>query len=149
MFFNLLTSVSGSDTGSNGSGGFNWPSLLMIGGLFVVIVVWMIFSKRSQKKKQEEAQNTLDAVRPGNKVKTIGGVCGIVVEVCPEDNTFILETGSETTGKCYMKFDKQAIYQTDAVAKKEEKPVEEKPAQVEEAPVEAPVEATEENKDAE
>jgi preprotein translocase subunit YajC len=116
----------------------------MIGGLFVVIVVWMIFSKRSQKKKQEEVQNTLDAVRPGNKVKTIGGICGIVVEVCPEDNTFILETGSESTGKCYMKFDKQAIYQTDAVAKKEEKPAEKT--------VEAPVEETEapvENNDAE
>ena len=115
-------------------------SYVMIGVLFVVIVVWMIFSRRSQKKKQEEVQNTLDAVRPGNKVKTIGGICGIVVEVCPEDNTFILETGSEATGKSYMKFDKQAIYQTDAVAKKEEKPAE-KP---EEKPAEAPVEEAKE-----
>ena len=66
----------------------------------------------------------MDAVKPGNKVKTIGGVCGIVVEVDPEENTFVLETGSETSGKCYMKFDKQAIYQTDAVV--------EKPAETEE-----------------
>ena len=138
MFFNLLTSASGSGTDSTVQTGCanGWTSYVMIGVLFVVIVVWMIFSRRSQKKKQEEVQNTLDAVRPGNKVKTIGGICGIVVEVCPEDNTFILETGSEATGKSYMKFDKQAIYQTDAVAKKEEKP-EEKPA---EKPVEKPVE---------
>jgi preprotein translocase subunit YajC len=70
--------------------------------------------------------NMLNAIQPGNKVKTIGGICGVVVEICPEDNTFILETGSEASGKSYIKFDKQAVYQTDAVAKKEEiAPVEE------------------------
>ena len=140
MFFNLLTPASGSDSAVQGGCANGALSYVMIGVLFVVIVVWMIFSRRSQKKKQEEVQNTLDAVRPGNKVKTIGGICGIVVEVCPEDNTFILETGSEATGKSYMKFDKQAIYQTDAVAKKEEKPAE-KP---EEKPAEAPVEEAKE-----
>ncbi|MCD8200796.1 MAG: hypothetical protein LUD47_01810, partial [Clostridia bacterium] len=46
---------------------------------------------------------------------TIGGICGIVVEVDDEESTFVLETGSEETGKFYIKFDKQAIYQTDAV----------------------------------
>ena len=73
----------------------------------------------------------LNAIQPGNKVKTIGGICGVVVEVCPEDNTFIMETGSEASGKSYIKFDKQAVYQTDA-AKKEEAPAE--------APVEVPAE---------
>ena len=75
----------------------------------------------------------LNAIQPGNKVKTIGGICGVVVEVCPEDNTFVLETGTEASGKSYIKFDKQAVYQTDAVAKKEEPVAEEK---AEEAPVE-------------
>ena len=60
----------------------------------------------------------LNAIKPGNKVKTIGGICGIVVEVCEDDNTFVLETGTEKSGKSYMKFDKQAVYQTDAVAEK-------------------------------
>jgi len=87
----------------------------------------------------------LDAMKPGNKVKTIGGVIGVVVEVCPEDNSFVLETGTEKSGKSYIKFDKQAVYQTDAVAEKKEPvevvaPVEETP--VEEAPVE---EASQEN----
>ena len=60
------------------------------------------------------------SVKPGNKVKTIGGICGIVVEVDNEENTFVLETGTESTGKCYIKFDRQAIYQTDAVVDKKE-----------------------------
>ncbi|MBQ8308354.1 MAG: preprotein translocase subunit YajC, partial [Clostridia bacterium] len=80
------------------------------------------YNRRTQKKRQEETQNTLDAIKPGNKVKTIGGICGIVVEVC-DDNTFVLETGSENSGKSYMKFDKQAVYQTDAVAEKAAAPV--------------------------
>ena len=66
----------------------------------------------------------------------------------PEDNTFVLETGSEASGKSYLKFDKQAIYQTDALDKKEETPVEEQElseAPAEEQPFEemgAPVEET-------
>ncbi len=119
MIFNLLSaanSASGSDVKAGGC--TDAGSWIMIGLLFAVVVVWMIFSRRSQKKRQEEVQNTLNAIRPGNKVKTIGGICGIVVEVNDEDNTFVLETGSETTGKCFMKFDKQAVYQTDAVAQK-------------------------------
>ncbi len=138
----------------------NVMSWVIIGLFAVVIVVFMFLNSRSQKKRQQETQAMLDAIQPGNKVKTIGGICGVVVEVCLEDNTFVLETGTEASGKCYIKFDKQAVYQTDAVAKKEEKaapaqeaevaaetPVEETP--VEEAPVqEAPVEeVAEENKD--
>ncbi len=132
MIWNLLTNNTEQPTG----GCDGWGSWLMIGILFAIIIVWMVFSRRSQKKHQDEVQNTLNAVGPGNKVKTIGGICGIVVEVNNEDNTFILETGSETTGKCYIKFDKQAIYQTDALTKKPEANAEETPA---EASVEEPV----------
>ena len=76
----------------------------------------------------------LNAIQPGHKVKTIGGICGVVVEVCPEDNTFVLETGTEASGKSYIKFDKQAVYQSDANAKKEE------PAPAAETPAEEPFE---------
>lgn len=89
-------------------------------GVFVVILIAMfVLSSRKNKKRQQEAQEMLDAVKPGVKVKTIGGVCGIVVEVDDEENTFVLETGSETSGKCFMKFDKQAIFQSDAKLDKE------------------------------
>lgn len=107
-----------------------WGTYLMLGILVAIMVVFMVLNRRSQKKRQEETMNMLNAIQPGNKVKTIGGICGVVVEVCPEDNTFVLETGTEASGKSYIKFDKQAVYQTDAVAKKEEiAPVEEAPAE--------------------
>lgn len=115
--------------------------------IIIFFVVWMIISNKKRKKQEEEAQNLINAVGPGNKVKTIGGICGIVVEVDNEENTFILETGSETSGKSYIKFDRQAIYQTDAVVEKD-KPATpdekaEEPEEVE-APAEEVKESTEE-----
>ena len=132
--------------------------------MFIILAIGLIaiigmsyLSNRNQRKRQQEMQDTLRAIKPGNHVKTIGGICGTVVEVCPEENTFVLETGNEANGKSYIKFDMVAIYQTDA--KKEEAPaelaedftdapVEEAP--IEEAPVEeAPVEETVVEEDAE
>ncbi len=104
---------------SNLLAGNSWGTWVMMGALVLLIVVFMVFNRKTQKKKQQEAMDMLNAIKPGNKVKTIGGICGIVVEICAEDNTFILETGSELSGKSYIKFDKQAVYQTDAVVEKE------------------------------
>ena len=127
MLYNLLTESVASSSETTPAN--PWGSYIMMGVLFAIIIVFMVMNRQNQKKRQQETMNMLNAIQPGNKVKTIGGICGVVVEVCPEDNTFIMETGSEASGKSYIKFDKQAVYQTDAVAKKEEI-----------APVEAPVE---------
>lgn len=98
-----------ADGGSN-----NWLSYVLIGVLIVVLIVSMVLMNRRSKKREQEAQALIDAVKPGNKVKTIGGICGIVVEVDPEEDTFVLETGSEASGKCFMKFVRQAILESDA-----------------------------------
>lgn len=91
---------------------------VILGVLVVAIVVMFIFSSRKRKKQEQDAKDLINSVKPGNKVKTIGGICGIVVEVDAEENTFVLETGTEQSGKCFIKFDKQAIYQTDAIVEK-------------------------------
>lgn len=119
----------------------------VLGVLVVAVIVMFVFSSKRRKKQEQEAKDLINAVKPGNKVKTIGGICGIVVEVDEEENTFVLETGTEQSGKCFIKFDRQAIYQTDAVVSKSapaEKKADEAPAEEvkEEAPaeVEAPSE---------
>lgn len=94
--------------------------------LIAVVAVMYVMGNKKRKQQEKEAQDLINAVKPGNKVKTIGGICGIVVEVDNEENTFILETGSVQSGKCFIKFDKQAIYQTDAVAEKTEEAASEK-----------------------
>ena len=137
MIFNVLSGASNSVEG-NGNG---WTSWVMLGIMAVAIIALLVFNRRSQKKRADETQAMLNAIKPGNKVKTIGGICGIVVEICPEDNTFVLETGTEKSGKSFIKFDMQAVYQTDAVVEKEapkaeQKPVEEKPVEKVEEPKE-------------
>lgn len=114
MLFSLL---EGSTSTANPN---NWVSYVLIGVLVVILVASMIIMNRRSKKREQEAKDLIDAVKPGNKVTTIGGISGIVVEVDPENNTFVLETGSEEHGKCYMKFIRQAIYESDAVVDKKE-----------------------------
>lgn len=142
----LLTTDSSGNGGSSGSGPVTY---ILLGVILVAIVVMFIFTSRKNKKKEQEQKAMLDAVAPGNKVTTIGGISGIVVEVNPADDTFVLETGSEDSGKSYIKFVKQAIYQTDAkpavaekngkdeakaeTAEKAEEPAKEEPAKEEPA----------------
>ena len=157
MIFSLLSESSGS-TGGGGNAS-NIIMYVLIGVIIVAFIAWMFFSGRKNKQRQKEYIEQLDAIRPGHKVKTAGGICGIVVEVC-DDNTVIIETGSENSGKSWVKMDKELIAQTDAKgptqiareemeakrkAEKEAKEAEkrgEAPAQVSEAPAETPVEET-------
>ena len=141
MLFNLL---------AEGDSGTNWTSYIPIIIIVLLLVAFFVWSYISQKKKQKAFNDTVNAVKPGSKVKTIGGIVGEVVEVDDAEGTFVLKTG-DSDGKCsYMKFDKQAIYQTDAkpepAPEKQEKA--EEPAASEQAPSETPAEPFEEGKDA-
>ena len=113
----------------------NYASLIMLGFLVVLFIVMLVVSNRQKKKQQKEIQEKLDSLKVGDRVKTIGLICGIVVDVNPEENTFVLETGTEDK-KSYVKFDKGAIYQTapaqgSAVAAEETKAEEPAPVQEE------------------
>lgn len=137
----------------------DFSSYIMIIVLLVAIVGLFVWSSHSNKKRQQQAQEMVNGIKIGDRVKTIGGVCGFVAEINNAENTFVLRTGME--GKeSFVKFDKGAIYQT-APANVETQPKEEvkaeekkstkkatakKEKKVEEV-VEAP--ATEEKTDAE
>ncbi len=103
MYLNLLAESTNS-----------WKSYIPIIVIVVLLIAFFVWSFISQKKKQKAFTVTVNAVRPGSKVKTIGGIVGEVVEVNDEENTFVLKTGDSEGNYSYMKFDKQAIYQTDA-----------------------------------
>lgn len=136
MIFNLLAE-------QNNQGG-GWTSYLMIGVLIVAIIGLFVWQTISGKKKQKEAQNMVNSLKIGDRVKTIGGICGFVAEINDAENTFVLRTGMEGN-ESFVKFDKGAIYQTapaqgNAVAApvKEEVKTEEvakEEAKAEEAPV--------------
>ena len=105
MLFNLLA----EETPNN-----NTTMLYIILGVLVVLaLVYMLFSGRKGKQRQKEYIEQLEALAPGHKVKTIGGICGIVMEVC-DDNTVVICSGTEASGKSFLKIDKECIAQTDA-----------------------------------
>lgn len=104
MLLNLLETTTDKPQDSTGS-------LIIMIVLIVAIIGLFVWQTISGKKKQKEAQEMVNALKKGDKVKTIGGICGYVVEINDAENTFVLETGTDKE-KSYVKFDKGAIYQT-------------------------------------
>ena len=121
---------------------------IIMGVLLIAIIGLFVWQSRTNKKKQQEAQNMVNSLKIGDRVKTIGGVCGFVAQINDAENTFVLETGLEEN-KSYIKFDKGAIYQTapaqgnavPAPAKEEVKAEEKKAEAVEEKVEEKPAPA--------
>lgn len=133
MLFNLLENADPKN---------QLGTYIIMGVVVLAIIGLFIWQTVANKKKQKEAQDMMNKLQPGVKIKTIGGICGYLVEMNEAENTFILETGTEEN-KCYIKFDKGAIYQTGAAADAPAKEVkaEEKVEKVEEKPAEQPAEA--------
>jgi preprotein translocase subunit YajC len=65
--------------GCGQGGGFSdmWPFYVMIGA-FLLLYIWMGRNRRKQESKRREM---LAALKKGDKVTSIGGICGTVVEV--------------------------------------------------------------------
>ena len=106
----LLTATEGGNEG--GEKAMSNPISLVIMGLLIVAVIGLfIWQTINGKKKQKEAQEKVNSLKIGDRVKTIGGICGFVAQINDAENTFVLETGLEEN-KSYVKFDKGAIYQT-------------------------------------
>ena len=109
-------------------------SFVIMGVLIIAIIALFVWQSITNKKRQKEAANMVESLKVGDRVKTIGGVCGFVAEINNAENTFVLETGTDDK-KSYVKFDKGAIYQTaPAQGNADPAPAVEQP--VEEAPVE-------------
>ena len=104
-----------SDTASSLTSTLSTLALPLI--LIVVVVVMMVVSSRSNKKRQKQYESMLAEIKPGTRVRTIGGIYGTVTKV--QDDVVIVSVGPD---KARLVFTKQAI------------------ADIEDAPVEATIE---------
>jgi preprotein translocase subunit YajC len=82
-------------------GGFG--PLLLMGGMFVIMYFFMI---RPQMKKMKEAKKFQEAVQIGDKVVTVGGIHGKVVEVGEKDIVMALDQGRMRVEKAALSADK-------------------------------------------
>lgn len=77
---------------------------------FIIVIVLLYFMMiRPQKKREKEAKAMLAAMKVGDKVVTIGGICGKIVKL--KDEYVVLETGStgNPNEKSYVKMERNAI----------------------------------------
>ena len=74
--------------------------LLMLALIFVVMWLFMI---RPQQKRQKELNNFRDNLKKGDKVVTVGGIYGTIVEV--NDNKVMLEIDKDVK----IKVDKASL----------------------------------------
>ena len=78
----------------------NYTFLAMMGLIFVVMYFFII---RPQQKKQKDLVNFRNSLNKGDKVMTIGGIYGVIVEV--KEQYVLVEVDSNVK----LRFDKSAI----------------------------------------
>ena len=73
--------------------------ILLLGGMIAVMYFFMI---RPENKRKKEAEEMRKALKNGDKVTTIGGVVGTVVDV--KEDRFVIETSADRVRVELMKW---------------------------------------------
>ena len=75
----------------------------------LIFVVFYFIAIRPQKKREKETKAMIDALKVGDKVTTIGGICGKITKI--KDNYVVLETGNVGTPdeKSFIKMERNSI----------------------------------------
>jgi preprotein translocase subunit YajC len=93
------------------------PTTAPVGGLsdflksplfvpIILIGVFLIFSSRNRKNADRKVQDMLSNLKKGDRVQTIGGILGTVVEA--RDNEVVLKV--DETNNTKMRFSRKAIH---------------------------------------
>ena len=79
-----------TNTGANTTGGGMTSTIIMIVAMIVVFYFMMI---RPENKRKKEAEQMRSSVKKGDKITTIGGIVGTVVDV--KENNIVIETSAD------------------------------------------------------
>ena len=79
--------------------------------LVMMIAIMYFIMIRPENKRKKEAEQMRAAVKKGDKVVTIGGIVGIVVDV--KENKFVMETGAD---QVRIEFEKWALSSNETAA---------------------------------
>ena len=104
--FIILQTVALAQDAAGGAapaqGGSSWSMIIML--LLVFVVMWL-FMIRPQRKQQKELQEFRSGLSKGDKVVTVGGIYGEIVEVCPDNKTVLIKVD----GDVKLRVDKNGI----------------------------------------
>ncbi|MDE6189371.1 MAG: preprotein translocase subunit YajC, partial [Clostridia bacterium] len=82
--------------------------IIMLVVLAVLMVGMFAMSIIPQKKRQKKAQEMMNSIKVGTKVKTIGGFVGEVKKI--EDGNFTLDISANNDGSTLVLIDRSAVY---------------------------------------
>ena len=119
MLYFLEAATTGAVDGANPSGGL----LGMLLPLVLVIGVFYFMLIRPENKRTTEAEEMRSSLKEGDKITTIGGICGTVVNV--KDDKIVIETGADQVRIEFAKWALSTNETAEANAKAEAKKVEE------------------------
>ncbi len=109
---NLFSTVAYA-TGTAASAGTEGSSVMSLATsvlpLVIIIVLFYVMLIRPQRKKEKETKAMINALKVGDKVVSIGGICGKVSKI--KDNYVFIETGNIGTEseKSVIKLERDAI----------------------------------------
>lgn len=78
-----------TDTTATAAGGMGSTLIMLV--LMLAVFYFMLI--RPENKRKKEAEEMRSAVKVGDKITTIGGICGTVVSV--KDDKLVMETGAD------------------------------------------------------
>ena len=77
--------------------------------MMIAILYFMLI--RPENKRKKEAEQMRSSVKKGDKIVTIGGICGVVVDV--KESRIVLESGAD---QVRIEFEKWAISSNETAA---------------------------------
>ena len=99
--FHMLSFVStaAASTGTN-TGLLGGPYMIVMLVLFIGIFYFLVLRPENKKKKEQEALR--NSIRKGDKITTIGGIMGKVIDI--KDDKLVIETGEDQVRMELMKW---------------------------------------------
>ncbi|MBQ1371415.1 MAG: preprotein translocase subunit YajC, partial [Oscillospiraceae bacterium] len=76
---------------ANSNSSFGGANTLVMMGLLLAFFYFMVIRPENKKKKEQEALR--NSLRKGDKIITIGGIMGKIVDV--KDDKIVIETGED------------------------------------------------------
>lgn len=123
------TQTNGTQTQQMTAGG-SMVSMLVTMGIVLLLMYFMMI--RPQRKREKETQKMQDSLRIGDKIITIGGICGKVAKI--KDEFVYLETSMPGVAeKSYIKMERNAIKEVTKKADDKKKAPTPIPEDIEEA----------------
>ena len=106
MLYFLESATTGTVDPSAGLG----STILM---LVVMVAVFYFMLIRPENKRKKEAEQMRSSLKTGDKITTIGGITGTVVNI--KDDKFVIETGAD---QVRIEFAKWALSTNDTAAER-------------------------------